>query len=100
MKQYSICQLRGGNLDELVVVLQSDLIDEQQTQIVAPLVPVGLFPRLIRLNPIISLQNTDYMIVIDQMLSIPSRMIEKQVGTAIAKQDEISSALDYILKGF
>lgn len=99
MKQYAICQLRG-NPDDLVVVLQSDLIDEQQTQIVAPLVAMGLFPRLIRLNPIISLQNTDYMILIDQMLSIPSRMIERQIGSAIIKRDEISLALDYILKGF
>lgn len=99
MRQYAICQLRG-NPDDLVVILQSDLIDEQQTQIVAPLVVAGLFPRLIRLNPVIRLQNTDYMIVVDQMLSIPTRMIERQIGTAAEKQDEISLALDYLLKGF
>jgi mRNA-degrading endonuclease toxin of MazEF toxin-antitoxin module len=99
MEQFSICHLRGDP-NTLVIVLQSDLIDEQQTQIVAPLIPIGVFPRLIRLNPTIRLKEQEYMIVMDQMLSIPTRRIERRIGSALAKRDEISRALDYLFKGF
>lgn len=99
MEQFSICQLRDDP-NALVVVLQSDLINEQHTQIVAPLIQIGVFPRLVRLNPTISFKGQEYMIVMDQMLSIPTRLIERHVGSALAKRDEISRALDYLFKGF
>lgn len=99
MDQFDICTLRERR-ETFVVILQSDIIAEQNTRIVAPLLAVGTLPRLERLNPVIEIEGKPFILLVDQLLSIPSKVIDRKIGSAAGQRDAIALALDYLFKGF
>lgn len=51
-RQFDVWRTSRGTL---VTVIQNDLLDDMQTRVVAPLVPIGVVGRRIRnLNPVVS----------------------------------------------
>ena len=60
MAQFNAVRLRGG---DLVVVLQSDLVDYLPTRLVAPLLPIEQVPSIIpQLNPKIAIGGEEFIL--------------------------------------
>jgi toxin CcdB len=85
-----------------VVVLQSDLLDAIDNHIVAPLrrkqdnaiVPV------LRLNPIVMIDGVEFLVRMQDIATVPQRMLKERVTNLTAQRDEILAALDFLFTGF
>jgi hypothetical protein len=104
MRQYDICRLLpsgpGATGPDLVVVLQSDLLSEIKTRVVAPLAAERALPALARLRPAITHRGRRYRIVVDRMNVVASSALGEVVGSAASVDYEIGRAIDGVFMGF
>jgi hypothetical protein len=104
MRQFDICKLRptqpGAGGPELVVILQSDLLSELGTRVVAPLVKERELPPIGRLRPIVTHRGRRYRIVIDQINVVGVRNVGDVVGSAKSVDYDIGRAIDGVFMGF
>lgn len=104
MRQFDICRLLparpGGGAPELVVILQSDLLSDLHTRVVAPLVPEDVLPQIGNLRPTIKHRRRRYRIMVDQMNVVTVRNVGEVVGSANSANYEIGRAIDGIFMGF
>jgi toxin CcdB len=85
-----------------VVVLQSDLLDAVENHVVAPLrlkqeqviIPV------VRLNPVVEIDGADYLVRVQDIATVPRRMLQQRVANLSAQREEILAALDFLFTGF
>ncbi|MCA8880475.1 MAG: CcdB family protein [Rhodobacteraceae bacterium] len=95
--QFDLYRLKGGGL---VVVLQSDLLDELQTRVVAPLVPATAVRRVMRpLNPSVTLGEATYLIMPQLAATLTLAELGARAGTLEMMRDEIVRAIDALLSG-
>lgn len=85
-----------------VVVLQSDLLVAIENHIVAPLrgKQDNMPPPVLRLNPITRVDDEEYLIRIQDIASVPCRLLVYPVANLSAQRDEILAALDFLFTGF
>ncbi len=104
MRQYDICRLKpsqsGASGPELVVILQSDLLSELDTRMVAPLAKERELPPIGNLRPAVAHRGRRYRIVMDQMNVVGVRAIGEVVGSAKAVDYQIGRAIDGVFMGF
>ena len=98
MAQFDIHAASPG--DRYLLDCQSDLLSHLDTRSVVPLLlPDSLPAPLRRLNPVFSIEGTDYMMV-TQYAAAVSRRDLGQVAASLADHDrEIMNALDMLLTG-
>ena len=95
--QFDLYRTTGG---VLVVVLQSDLLDELRTRVVAPLLPAASPPRAIgTLNPTLEVDGREYMVAPQIMATLTLSELGVKVGTAASHRDRIIRAVDALLSG-
>lgn len=105
MSQFDVCRNPdpGSNARiPFVVVLQSDFLDAIENHVVAPLrlksdnsiVPV------IRLNPIVNIDGADYLVRVQDLATVPRRMLKTPITNLSAERDNILAALDLLFTGF
>ncbi len=83
-----------------VVALQSDVAQLARDQIVAPLVPLGLIPKVIsRLIPIVALDGSEHMVLVPALAGMNSRDLLKRHGSLVAARRELLAAIDYLFFG-
>jgi len=85
-----------------VVVLQSDLLDALDNHVVAPLRPKqdsSIVP-VVRLNPIVHIDGTEYLVRVQDLATVPRRMLKAPVANLSPQRDEILAALDFLFTGF
>ena len=85
-----------------VVVLQSDFLDAIDNHVVAPLRPKqepGIVP-VIRLNPVVHVDDTEYLVRVQDLATVPRRMLKQPVANLSPQRDEILAALDFLFTGF
>ena len=82
--------------------VQSDLLDELDTRLVAPLAPVASLsaPAMTRLMPVLQVEGADYVMVAPQVAGIPRRLLDEHVADLSGRRDEIRAALDFLITGF
>jgi toxin CcdB len=98
MPRFSVHDLPGGGR---VVNLQSDFLDWLDTRVVAPLVPLDQSPPPARhLNPVFTLQDGQYALIIQSMAAVPAAMLGAAVGDLSPLQDDITRAVDMVFQGF
>jgi toxin CcdB len=104
MSRFDICRLRpagpGSSGPELVVVLQSDLLSDLDTRMVAPLARERDAPPIGKLRPHVTLRGRKYRIVIDRMNVVGVRYLGEVVGSAASLDYEIGRAIDAVFLGF
>ena len=104
MRQFDICRLKpaqpGGSGPALIVILQSDLLSELHTRMVAPLAREREFPPVGKLRPLITHRGRRYRIVMDQMNVVDVRNVGEVVGSASSADYEIGRAIDGVFMGF
>lgn len=99
MKQGSILRLRDGS--EIVCRVQTDLGIETPYTLCAPVFPRGEWGALVpKLHIPISMGGTLHVIIMSQMVAIPSTQLGAFVGDASAWRDDIVSAVDLLVSGF
>lgn len=98
MAQFNAVRLRGG---DLVVVLQSDLVDYLPTRLVAPLLPIEQVPSIIpRLNPKIAIGGAEFILAIHLAATVPTRQLGR-VEAMLSEHDyAIKAAIDMLIIGF
>lgn len=99
MRQGGIHRLRDG--DELVCRIQVDLGVETPYVLCAPVVRRSDWGALVpRLHIPISIDDAPHVVVMSQMVAIPSAEIGANVADASAWRDEIIAAVDLLVTGF
>jgi toxin CcdB len=97
MAQYDLYRMPEGGL---IVVLQSDLLDEFRTRVVAPLVPAPSVERAVRtLNPTVVLGETTYLVMPQLAATLTLSEMGDKVGSLAVMQDVIVRAVDALLSG-
>lgn len=95
--QFDLYRLRSG---ALVVVLQSDLLDQLTTRVVAPLVPAASVERVMSsLNPTVRLGEESYLVMPQLSATLTLAELGDHLGSLPAMRDEILRALDALTGG-
>jgi toxin CcdB len=83
-----------------VVSLQSDFAQHSREQIVAPLVPIELIPKVIsRLTPIVSLVGSEHMVLVPALTGLRLRDLTKPRASLSSARNELLAAIDYLFFG-
>lgn len=85
-----------------VVVLQFDLLDAIENHVVAPLRSKrdkAIIP-VVRLNPVAHIGGKEYLVRVQDIATVPRRMLKKPVANLSPQRDEILAALDFLFTGF
>ncbi|MEQ1671601.1 MAG: CcdB family protein [Hyphomicrobium sp.] len=97
MHQFDIVKLHGGQLG---VLLQSDLLNERETRIVAPLIS----RKKVKLTPVLHLEimigRKPYLLATEKMAAIERSEVAAVIGSIADRDYEIRRALDIVFTGF
>ena len=96
MRQFDIVRLKGG---QLAVVLQSDLLDDRETRVVAPLFPSSMIKPTPRLHPIVRVRRRSYLLATEKLGAVRRRDVESVIGSIADREYEIRRALDIVFVG-
>lgn len=98
MAQFDVYKLDDG---ELILDLQTDLLGRFDSRIVVPLMPPGEAPVAHpRLNPTLTVDHVDYVMVTQFATAVDRRMLPRPIGNLTKDYDTIRAALDMIFLGF
>jgi hypothetical protein len=87
-------QVRGITL---VVEMQSELLEDIDTVIVAPLVPVSTLPPIKEVNPLVRVANRELAVRLEQLISMPKDRLGEIAGNLVGEEYQIMRALDRLL---
>jgi toxin CcdB len=83
-----------------LISLQSDLISELRSIVVAPLVPHERMKGAKRLNPVVTVEGSDYWLATHELFAIDQRMLSPTpVANLSNDRDAIIAALDIVFTG-
>ncbi len=85
-----------------LINVQSSLLDALDTRLVIPLSLKSNFDGkpIKNLNPILTMNNDDFMILTQQMAAIHLKNLGQKISDGSEKQKEILSAIDLLITGF
>lgn len=96
-EQYGVYALGHG---QLVVDVQSDLIETGLARVVIPLAPLSSLTGLSKsLNPIVSLGDEVFVLLTQAIATVPKSALTKKVDQIEHLRDEITRALDLLFHG-
>jgi hypothetical protein len=83
-----------------VICLQADLIAGGATRVVAPLVPRRSIPGTPgRFTPVIAIDDTEYIVLIDRMVNLPTRDLSRRVANLGRDREVLLGAIDLLFYG-
>jgi toxin CcdB len=83
-----------------LINLQSDLISELRSIVVAPLVPRERMKGAQRLNPVVTVEGSDYWLATHELFAIDQRVLNHTpVANLSNDRDTIIAALDIVFTG-
>jgi len=92
--------VRARRMYPYVLTLQSDFAQLARDQIVAPLVPLQLLPKVVsRLTPIVALDGTEHMVLVPAMTGMRSRDLTERYCSVAESRSELLAAIDYLFFG-
>ena len=98
MARYRVYRLSGG---ELVLDVQSDIVDGLDTRVVAPLVPIGIASKPAhRLNPVFDIDGERYLMMTEFLSAVPASLLHDSKYDLHAEHDRIVTALDMPFHGY
>jgi len=89
------------NTYPFILDIQNKLIEDIATRIVVPLGRAKYLSReeMKGLTPMIEFEGADLLIMIPQIASMPTKVLQEPIGTLLHMRDEIISALDFAITG-
>lgn len=84
-----------------LIDVQSDLLSDLDSRMVIPLTPVSMLDRKAptHLCPVIHLEEGDFVILTQQMTSVPAKILKDEANDLSAFRNEIINALDFLIMG-
>jgi toxin CcdB len=83
-----------------VVALQSDFAQDGRDQIVAPVVPLRLIPKVIsRLTPIVVLDGSEHMVLVPALAGMGFRDLRERHASLASARSALLAAIDYLFFG-
>ncbi|MCC6766110.1 MAG: CcdB family protein [Deltaproteobacteria bacterium] len=84
-----------------VLDVQSDLLRNLASRVVAPLAPLGKLrgKPLTRLNPLVSIAGREHAVLFQELAAIPAKALRSPVGNLRNRRDELVAALDLLFTG-
>jgi toxin CcdB len=100
LTQFAVYPMPGGRPGYIVEV-QSRLLDALSTRVVIPLIPKAAAPAIPvkTLNPLFSIDGGEYVLMTQNMASVPNAQLRAPVGTLATQRDHIIRAIDALLSG-
>jgi toxin CcdB len=84
----------------LVVALQSHFAQDARGQIVAPVVPLRLIPKVIsRLTPIVALDGAEHMVLVPALTGMSVRDLKECHASLASARSELLAAIDLLFFG-
>ena len=81
--------------------VQNDLVEVKSTRVVAPLVPLKLFPKPATvLNPVFRIGEESYVMLTQDLASVGRENLGRKIATLGHERQKIISALDFLFVGF
>jgi toxin CcdB len=101
MAQFDVLRNPRGGAYPFLVDLQSDSLARLATRIVAPMVAAKRYGRkpIARLNPIARVKGVDYVVVVQDLASLPITELGALVGSLRDHRPELIAALDLMFTG-
>ncbi len=87
-------QVRGVTF---ALELQSELLVDIDTVVVAPLVPADALPPIAEVNPIVDVRGQQLAVRLEQLISLPRARLGDVAGNLLADEYRIMRALDRLL---
>ena len=102
MRQYDVC--RNANAVSrkrvpFVIVLQSDLMQDFKTVVVAPLVTETVATKITKLNPVVIVQGRTYRVSMVEMAGVLRGQLGEVVINVHNQHDEFIAATDLLFTG-
>ena len=89
-----------GDGERYVVDVQADLLEPLATRVVIPLLPLGVTKVIRNLNPVVRIDDQDFVVVTQELSAVRRSELRRKVGSLADRRDEITRALDILLVGF
>lgn len=99
MARYGIYPNPSG--DGYLLDIQTDILAEFGTRLVAPLTPMNTGPIAVsRLHPVFDVEGVPHIMLTHLLGAVPSKLLKAPVADASDHFAEISSALDMVFQGY
>ena len=99
MARFDVFANPGGN--GYLLDVQADILDNLNTVVVVPLMPVGTAPKpAMRLNPVFVISGVQHVMATQFIGSIPRAELSRPVTSLEGNAYEITNALDFLFQGF
>lgn len=83
-----------------VICLQSALLADHASQVVAPLVPrSGLAALTSRLAPLVRLDDTEYAVLVTSLETLPGNLLSRRIANLSRHREELLGAIDLLFYG-
>jgi toxin CcdB len=90
-----------SNAIPYLIDLQSDLLDNLVTRVVAPLVKATSIGKpILHLNPRFEIEGVTVVMSTVELAGVPKSALGKRVDTLKEQRSEIIAALDFLITGF
>ncbi len=83
-----------------LVVVQSDLVSDLKSTIVAPLVRRQDMAGAQRLNPLVTVAGDEFWLATHELFALDRRILRKRIASLAECRDQIIAALDMLFSGF
>jgi toxin CcdB len=101
MPQFDVFRNPRRGVFPLLIDVQADLLSDLATRVVVPLAARKAWDArpLTRLNPLVTLQRTEYVLVFQELAAIPRSVLGPPVGSLAARRSDLVAALDLLFTG-
>jgi toxin CcdB len=83
-----------------VVCLQSGLLADRASQVVAPLVPhSGLATRTGRLAPVVTIDDAEYAVLVTSLETLPGNLLPHRIANLSSHREALLGAVDLLFYG-
>lgn len=101
MAQFDLHRNPKGGAYPWLLDLQADVLERLVTRLVVPLTSVkryGARP-ITRLNPVVRVKDTDYVLVFQELAAIPRSALGEVVTSLASRRSELVAAVDLLVTG-
>jgi toxin CcdB len=101
MPQFDVYQNPRGGFFPLLLAIQADLLEQLATRVVVPMARLkkyGAKP-IARLNPVVELDGTSYVLVFQDLAAIPRTALGDPVASLASRRADLVAAIDLLFTG-
>jgi toxin CcdB len=101
MGQFDVHENPRGGRYPLLVDVQAEVLSRLATRVVVPMTALKRYggKPISRLNPTAKVRGVEYVIVVQELATIPASALGGKVTSLVTRRDELVAALDLLLTG-